>query len=245
MLMNPLSKRARLVTALTASAIAFSLAGCESPLSDIELTDPGTLITTFAVERSMLDDGTVLTSLQATLLDKNLASVELKNGHVKVNGQEMSEAEILNISTYYIPSATVNLSTDYNFEVVLPNGQSYSGTVTTPEKTFTSVTAPATSTAGSDLTISWQDAYVFDEFIISLGLTSPSGIVAGTTFSLTPEQMEAGSFVIPKSSFATPAGITSVTVTLVGIDYGTIDSHFHSGSATVSRMRAEKKVSFN
>jgi hypothetical protein len=202
-------------------------------------------MTTFAVERSLLDDGTVLKSLQATLLDKNLASVQLKNGHVKVNGQEMSVAEILNISTYYVPSATVNLSTNYDFEIVLANGETYAGTVTTPAKTFSSVTAPSSSTADSDLTISWQDAYVYDEFIISLGLTSPSGVVAGATFSLTPEQMAAGSFVIPKANFATPAGITSVTVTLTGIDYGTIDSHFHNGSATVSRMRAEIKVSFN
>lgn len=243
--MNPLSKRARLVTALTASAIAFTFTSCESPLSDVEITDPGTLMTTFAVERSLLDNGTVLNSLQATLLDKNLASVQLKNGHVKVNGQEMSVAEVLNISTYYVPSATVNLSTNYDFEIVLANGDSYPGTVTTPAKAFSAVTAPATSTADSDLTISWDDPQVYDEFLISLGLTSPSGTVAGTTFSLTPEQMAAGSFVIPKSSFATPAGITSVTVTLLGIDYGTIDSKFRNGSATVSRMRAEKKISFN
>jgi hypothetical protein len=57
--------------------------------------------------------------------------------------------------------------------------------------------------------------------------------------------METGSFVIPKSNFATPAGITSATITLSGARYGTIDSKFRDGSSTISRMRVEKKVTFN
>jgi hypothetical protein len=177
-------------------------------------------------------------------LDKNLASVKLKNGQIKVNGQQMSETEILNISTYYVPSASVGLNANYNFEVILADGKSYAGTVTTPEKTFTSVTVPATSDANSDLTVSWTDIYEYDEFIISLGLTTPTTSVAGATFNLTPEQMKTGSYVIPKSNFATPQGITSVTVTLTGINRGTIDSKFHNGSGTIARMRAEKKVTF-
>jgi hypothetical protein len=86
---------------------------------------------------------------------------------------------------------------------------------------------------------------VHDDLIISLGLTSPSGTVAGPTFTLTDAEMQAGSFVILKSSFATPSGITSATITLTGARYGTIDSEFRSGSTTISRMRVEKKVTFN
>jgi hypothetical protein len=57
--------------------------------------------------------------------------------------------------------------------------------------------------------------------------------------------MQTGSFVIPKSNFATPAGITSVLITITGANYGTIDQEFRSGSSAISRMRAEKKVVFN
>jgi hypothetical protein len=240
-----LRKYARPTATLFAFAITLFFSNCDSALSDIEITDPSVLQTHFAVERALLDNGTVLSSLQATILDKNLASVELKNGQVKVNGQKMSIAEILNISTYHIPSATVNLNTDYDFEVVLANGQSYSGTVTTQEKTFTAVTVPQNSSVNSDLTISWQDVYAHDHLIISVNLTSPAGTVPGPTFTLTPAQMQAGTFVIPKSNFATPAGITSVMITLTGARYGTIDSKFRSGSVTISRMRVEKKVTFN
>jgi hypothetical protein len=244
--MNPLvAKRSRQAATLFAFGIILFFSNCESALSDIEITDPSVLQTHFVVERALLDNGTVVSSLNATLLDKNLASVELKNGQVKVNGQQMSETEILNISTYHIPGATVDLNTDYDFEVVLPNGQSHTGTVTTQAKTFTSVTVPSNSSVDSDLTISWQDVYVHDALGISLNLTSPAGTVAGATFTLTPAQMEAGSFVIPKSNFATPAGITSVLITLSGAKYGTIDPKFRSGSATISRMRVEKKVTFN
>lgn len=247
MLMNPLSviRRPRLAAPLSALLATLFFSSCESPLSDVEITDPGTLITTFSVDRTMLDDGTVNTGLSATLLDKNLASIELKNGQVKVNGQEMSVYELLNISTYHIPEATVSLNTQYNFEVVLANGESYAGTVMTPDKTFTSFTVPTNATRDSDLTISWQDVYVYDEFIITTDLTSPTGAVVGPQFTLTPEQMHAGSFVIPKSTFATPEGITSVKIALVGVEYGTIDSKFHSGSGTLSRMRVEKNVTFN
>lgn len=244
--MNPLSTKSTLLTA-TLFSVATSLlfSSCESPLSDVEITDPGTLITTFSADRTMLDDGTVNTALSATLLDKNLASIELKNGQVKVNGQQMSVYEILNISTYHIPEATVSLNTEYNFEVVLANGQSYAGTVTTAGKTFTSFTVPTNATRDSDLTVSWQDVYVYDEFIITTDLTSSTGTVVGPRFTLTPDQMQAGSFVIPKSTFATPEGITSVKIALVGVEYGTIDSKFHTGSGTISRMRVEKNVTFN
>jgi hypothetical protein len=244
--MNPSTKSARQVAALFALAITlFFFNGCDSALSDIEITDPGVLQTHFVVERALLDDGTILSSLQATLLDKNLASVELKNGKIKVNGQQMSVTEILNISTYHIPAASVALSTDYNFEVILANGKSHTGTVTTPQKTFTSVTVPSTNNVNSDLTISWQDVYVHDDLIISLNLTSPAGTVPGAVFTLTPSQMQSGSFVIPKSNFATPQGITSITLTLTGVTYGTIDPKFRNGSGTISRMRVEKKVIFN
>lgn len=232
---------------VTLFALAFTLffSNCDSPLSDVEITDPSLLQTNFTVERALLDDGTVLGALQTTIFDKNLASVELKNAHVKVNGQQMSVTEILNIKTYNIPSAAVNLNTEYDFEVVLADGKSYGGSVTTPAKTFTSLTVPSNPSKANDLTISWNDVYVHDELILSLNLTSPAGTVPGATFTLTSAQMQAGTFVIPKSNFATPTGITSIMIILTGVEYGTVDSKFRSGSGTISRMRVEKKVTFN
>lgn len=235
----------RQILALSTFASILFFSNCESPLSDIEITDPSVLQTHFVVERALLDNGTVLNAIQATILDKNLASVEIKNGHVNVNGQAMTVTEILNISTYHIPAATVDLNKRYDFEIVLPNGESHAGNVTTQQKTFTSVTVPSTASVDSDLTISWTDAYVHDDLTISLNLTSPAGTVPGASFTLTEAQMQAGTFTIPKSSFATPAGITSVLITINGAKYGTIDSKFRSGSATISRMRVEKKVTFN
>lgn len=240
-----LAKTSRRAATLLALATPLLFSSCESALSDMEITDPGVLQTHFVVERALLDDGSVLGSLSATILDKNLASVELKNGQVKVNGQTMSVTELLNITTYHIPGADVSLNTDYNFEVVLANGERHTGTVTTPTSTFTAVSVPETSNTDSDLTISWQDTYVYDDLIISLDFTTATGAVVGPTFTLTPEQMQQGSFVVPKSNFATPAGITSVNITLTGATYGTIDPEFRSGSGTISRMRVEKKVAFN
>jgi hypothetical protein len=218
---------------------------CDSPLSDVEITDPGLLHTSFVVERSLLENGTVLGALTTTILDKNLASVELKNAQVKVNGQQMSVSEILNIKVYHIPSATVNLDTKYDFVIALSDGKSYGGTVTTQAKTFTSVTVPASPSKDNDLVISWNDVYVHDELVITVNLTSPAGTVPGPTFTLTPAQIQAGTYTIPKASFATPTGITSSMITLTGIERGTIDSKFRSGSGTICRMRVEKKVTFN
>jgi hypothetical protein len=240
-----LLKRSRQAATLFAVAAMTFFSNCESALSDIEITDPSVLQPHFVVERSLLSDGTVLGALQTTILDKNLASVELKNGKVKVNGQQMTVAEILNISTYHIPSATVNLNTDYTFEIVLANGQSHIGTVKSQAKTFTTVTTPATSKADSDLPISWQDVYVHDALIISTNLITPTATVPGPTYELTTAQMQAGAFVIPKSAFASTPGITAVTITLTGAKYGTFDSKFRTGSSTISRMRVEKKVTFN
>jgi hypothetical protein len=240
----PLVKHAHYATAFLALVTTLLFSNCESALSDIEITDPSVLQPHFVVEHSLLNDGSMVSALSATILDKNLASVEIKNGQVKVNGQTMAIAEILNISTYHIPSATVNLNTDYTFEVVLANGGSYGGTIKSQAKKFTSVTVPATASASNDLTISWQDIYVHDALIISMNLTSPAGTVPGPTFELTTAQMQAGTFVIPKSAFASTPGITSAMITLTGAKYGTIDAKFRTGSSTISRMRIEKKVTF-
>jgi len=233
------------VKVLCALALAFCFSNCDSPLSDVEITDPGLLITNFTVERSVSDDGTVLDALKATVFDKNLASVELKNGHVNVNGQQMSITEILNIKTYYISKPTISLNTDYNFEMSLADGNIYKGAVKTQAKALTSLTVPSNPTINEDVVISWNDVYVHDEMIITINLTSPAGTVAGPTYNLTTTQMQAGTFTIPKSAFATPAGITSALITLTGVEYGTIDPKFKSGSGTISRMRIEKKVTFN
>lgn len=242
--MKPMTKK-QLVYAMTLVVMAATtFTSCESALSDVEITDPSLLRTTFVVERSILDDGSMSGSLHATIFDKNLASVELKNGHVSVNGQKMSVTEILNISTYHIPGASVELNKNYEFEVVLPNGEAHTGSVTTQPKAFTALTVPTDPSKDNDLTISWQDTYAHDDLVISVGLNSPTGNHAGPTFTLTPAQMEAGSFVIPKSAFATPADITSATITLSGAKYGTIDPKFRTGSVTISRMRLEKKVEF-
>jgi hypothetical protein len=118
-------------------------------------------------------------------------------------------------------------------------------TVKTPTKTFTSLTVPENNPVDTDLTISWSDVYVHEDLIVSLDLTSPAGTVPGAKFGLTPEEMAAGSIVIPKSKFATPAGVTSVTITLTGANFGITDPSLSSGSAAVSRMKVEKTVVFN
>ena len=230
--------------AVAVVAVASMFTGCDSALSDVEITDPSLLQTHFVVERSLQHDGSVLESLRANIFDKNLASVELKNGHIKVNGEQMSETEILNISTYHIPGADVELNTQYEFELVLANGNVHKGIVTTQPKAFTALVVPADPAVDSDMTISWQDTYVHDDLIVSISLTTASGSVPGPTFTMTDEQMEAGTFTIPKSAFATPQGVTGATITLAGAKYGTIDPKFRTGSATISRMRVEKKVTF-
>lgn len=237
------SKRSIVKLSIVLAATVF-LTNCDSPLSDVDITDPGLLMVNFAAEQTVSDDGTVLKAQTATVFDKNLASVELKNGGVKVNGQQMSITEILNIKTYYIPSASLSLNTDYNFVLTLADGKGYSGTVKTPAKALTSVTVPASPSISEDLVISWNDIYVYDDLIVTLNLTSPAGTVPGATFNLTKAQMEAGTFTIPKSNFTTPAGITNIQITLTGVEYGTIDSKFRNGSGTIARTRIEKKVTF-
>jgi hypothetical protein len=58
----------------TGHHIVFS--NCESALSNVEIKDPSLLQTHFVVERSVLNDGSVVQALSATPLDKNFASIE-------------------------------------------------------------------------------------------------------------------------------------------------------------------------
>lgn len=100
------------------------LIACSSPLSDLEVTDPDLLHPTFTVEKTINDGGNSNNSITAYIADKNGASVELKNGTVKCNGDAMKYT-LLN----YQGEGKVKSGKTYEFEVVLPNESSYKGTV--------------------------------------------------------------------------------------------------------------------
>lgn len=230
-------------------AAGFSLAviffsSCDRELSDMEVTDPSVLQPYFAVEHSILADGSEVNKITASIIDRNLKNITIKNGYVTVNGQQMSILHTQNLSTYHIPTATVDLNTNYTFEIVLPDGQRYSGDVTSQEKAFTSVAVPVAASPNNDLRVSWQDVYIHDQMMITVNVTSPLGTVVGGRYELTTAEMSSGTFVIPKTAFQSPPGATSAMITIMGVKYGTIDPKFRPGSATVSRMRIEKRVTF-
>jgi hypothetical protein len=211
----------------------------------VEITDPSVLQPHFTVQRTLLTSGGTSETIQTVIFDKNLAYVEIKNGQLKVNGQVMRLNTVLGIPTYSLTSPSVNVNTPYTFEIVLPDGNSYSGTVTTAAKTFVSLSAPATSNAQSDLEISWQEIYLHDEMEISLIFTTATGTVTGPVIPLAQDQVMDGSFTIPKSNFATPTGITSVLITLTGKENGTTDPKFRNGSEAKALISIQKSVEFN
>lgn len=101
------------------------LFACSSPLSDLEVTDADLLHPKFTVEKTINEGGNTNNSILAYIGDKNGASVELKNGKVICNGEEMKYS-LLN----YQGEGKIKSGKTYEFDVVLPNETSYKGSVT-------------------------------------------------------------------------------------------------------------------
>ncbi len=133
--------------------IGLLLVSCDSPLSDIEINDPSLINCVFTIERT-IENGSESEYATAILTDKNLGLVQLKNGSVKVNNQNLG---YYGFTKTYHSDIQVELNTQYTFTVVLANGEEYSSSVITPANDFGNVGLPNEVTINSDVPITWTD----------------------------------------------------------------------------------------
>jgi hypothetical protein len=115
--MNQFIKKTLAITGLAL------FAACSSPLSDIEVNDSNVLFPRFSANYEW-KDGSDFSKVTVFLADKNGASINLKNGTVSCNGENMHYS-----SMSYGCNEKFKSGKDYEFIVTLPDSTTYEGTV--------------------------------------------------------------------------------------------------------------------
>ncbi len=220
---------------------------CSSPLSDTNVTDPSLLQPQLTVSKT-LNNGARSVEYTAVIFDKNSNLVTLKDGGVKINGIVMDTAKTLFGGQDYqlLGESGVKfaLSTSYTFTITLSDGSNYYGTVKSQSTDLYEFDAPATQSRKQNMTVTWKDtdpnAQMYIQMIYDFR-TDSSGGSGEQTFTIPNPSSK--SYSINSSYFNTTQGtIYEVDLTLISEVRGTIDSHFRSGSSTVSDLRITRNV---
>ncbi|NUN70368.1 MAG: hypothetical protein HUU02_11720 [Bacteroidetes bacterium] len=221
--------------------IAFILSGCESPLSDTEITDPGLIAPDVQVTRYVSHNGTVSTEYLCGFFDKSAQRVQLKNGSVTVNGVTMSHAKDLLGSYYKADPRNVpySVNTQYVFTITLADNKQYDGVVTTQKSLLNDFSVPTSVSKSSAFQISWSGNDPNADLDLELLSYYKTDSSNGTTFrSIDLPKTASGTYQVSPSVYLSPSGPTSkVELVLVSELEGTIDGRFKRGRHAVSMQR--------
>jgi hypothetical protein len=235
------------------SLIIFALInGCtqDSPLSDLDLTDPGLIKPDIEISKSFYSSGTISYSHTVWIYDKNNNSVNIQNGKVVINGIELSpEKELLDKAPYYSIDPAYILPFEFNkvytCQITLSDGTVYSSTVKSRSVDIDSFVVPLTHDRTKDLLLKWSPVDPKEKIELSMLYNfshDTSGGAGVREIQITNPQ--SGEVLVPKSYFDAASGVTDATFTLVSNVYGTTDSRFRPGSKIDFVINISKKTVF-
>lgn len=233
--------------------IMFGMVGlsCSSPLSDTNVTDPSLLEPELVISKSIDALGARTVQYTADILDKNSNLVTLQNGNVKVDGFAMNlRAYVFGGEEYDLlgeSEVKFVLDTTFTFALTLSDGSQYYGTVKSQANDLFEFDTPSTQSHTQNMVITWMDTDPNAAMRIEMTSKFHTDTSNGTGFqTIQLPNPTTGSFTINSSYFNGPQGtIYEVDLVLVSEIRGNIDSHFRSGSSTVSDLEIARNVTIN
>ncbi len=214
--MTSFHKYSNMLIVCVAAAICFS---CQSPLSDVPISEPSVVRVVVLVERDTYTTGSVAHTVEATLLDKHNEFIHLKEGSVTVNGLEMSYSWPRG---YVRDDLQVVPDKDYNFNVTLSDGSEHSCKVHTPLNLYEFI-VPSEYDRSAAFTVSWRNADGMAATRLDL-----RGDSATTSITLPSAD---GTCSLQPTAFAKFHGSQTVHATLSLSKKGQVDSGFMSTSS--------------
>ena len=241
-------------TIISFSSLLFFIliTGCtqDSPLSDLDLTDPGLIKPDIKISRSIYTTGTTTFSHTVWIYDKNDNSVNIQNGKVSINNVELSlKKAVLSNAPYYSIDPAYSLPFEFNkiytCDIVLSDGKVYSSTVKSRSADIDSFVVPSTHDRTKDLLLEWEPVDPNENIDISMFYNFRTDTSSGTgARDIQIPNPQSGMALIPKSYFDASTHITDATFTLESNIYGTTDDHFRSGSKISFIINISKKTTF-
>lgn len=228
----------------TISAFLLVMQSCDSPLSDVPITDPTVLKPVMEVEKSISTNGGISNIISCIIYDKNNNLVEIHDGGVKLNGIYMDSAPYGLGGTYYIPSESqpenIELDKTFTFGVMLSDGEVYLSSITTAAFDLTTFTVPSTYQLYSDLHIQWYEDQYSNE--MSVKLNCSTGAVT-EEFSIPTSDIQIGEYNIQPGAFPFDQCEEGFYVHLSSFREGDVDNRFRDGSKITSANSVTKYVS--
>jgi len=226
--------------------IALVFNSCESPLSEQSLSDPKLISPVVQVIKEVDYKGTTYYRYRCDLYDKYMRSVELKDGRISVNGENLIVVKDL-LGTYYmIDDARVkyNPNTQYSFVITLSDQSQYNASVTTHKVNLAGFNAPANHNKTQNMNLTWIG--IDSNATMHLTVTSyyktdtSQGFKVHSVNILDPK---AGAMTLPTSEFIVENTNTyEVIITLHSEVDGTIDSRFYLNRRAFSHDMITKSI---
>jgi hypothetical protein len=228
------------------AVLAIALVGCskESPLSDVELTDPSIVRPDIKFIR-MKDNNTLTTLIGAWIYDKNDNSIELKNGGVLINNKE-TVVRKLGAAPYYSGIEVfpeIQLGQTYIVEIKLNSNKSYYASIAIPDKDLSNLTIPSRQNKYENMKISWTDAVPSRPLKLTITYyykKDNQELSNFTTLDIPPANLTTGEYTISAGVFQGYPNIYKTSIELRSVTYGSIYEGFLKGSMITYDMSVSK-----
>ena len=226
--------------------ISLTYFSCQSPLSESGVSDPNLIQPIIQVSKEIDLKGTTYYRYRCDVNDQKLQYVEIKDGGIKVNGENLIVIKDI-LGTYYILDDThvkYAPNTKYNFTITLSDQSQYDAVVTTPSADLREFLVPTVQDRTQNMSLSWKDTDSNATLNISVALYFRTDTTTGVQVHTVPiTNPKPGTFELPASELNTNQGIAyAVDLTLNSEVNGTIDSRFYLHRRAYSHQMITKSV---
>ncbi|MFA6455645.1 MAG: hypothetical protein WCW40_02395 [Bacteroidota bacterium] len=226
--------------------ISLALNSCESPLSEQAVSDPKLIQPVVQVMKELDYKGTTYYRYRCDVYDKYMRSVELKDGRISVNGENLIVVKDLFGTYYMIDDARVKYASNsvYKFVITLSDQSQYNASVTTHKVNLTGFNAPASHNKTQNMNLTWSGI----DSSATMRLTITSYYTTDTSSGFRTSNMEIsnpklGAYTLAPSNFVVENTNTyRVDITLHSEVDGTIDSRFYINRRAFSHDMITKSV---
>ncbi len=218
---------------------------CQSPLSNTDITDPSMIQPQIQVLMETDSSGTKY-YYRADIYDRQLRYVELMNGTVQVNGEQLILVRDV-LGSYYLTDDHLikyQLNTQYNFTVTLSDKSQYTASVKTPLAALSNFVVPSEQVKTQSLSLSWVNPDTSATMYLMLAISFKTDTSIGLESRKVPiSNTSLGTFDLQPSEFTSSQGVsTALDITLHSEDLGKIDPRFYAGSRAFSHQMITKSV---
>ncbi|MBI9073075.1 MAG: hypothetical protein JEY94_15850 [Melioribacteraceae bacterium] len=220
------------------SFFIIGLCSCDedSALSDLEFDDPSVIKPTVTILKEV-NGNNINQEVEVYLYDKNHDQIQLKNGDVYLNGEEMIlKDNWLTDAKYYSGIEIIkNISypKNYYFEVEFYNGDNYDISIRTQPNEFTELNVASRYPKNENILISWNkfDVYYAISADITVYYIENDNVETSSLNINFPEySAKNGSYELSKSYFNFDDSIYKIDIKLSTVAEGLVDQNFMNGA---------------